>query len=796
MNPKTLAVAALVLLLLVGRQATSAQDAAGDVTVVTVSDEVIVPKVRRFGINLGGDAHYSGAVLRKERIPHGGFEGVIYRSLSFGPGGDARSFFDWWEVAQWEDIFKGATYWFVTGPRKNVKGRIIDVRRERFVKRPDKDELTRYIFDEDGPEPGENDGIFFERIEPNVGYIGQHGGSFWVFTEGGATVKTIAGDVPPGSRGRVVAELTAPAAGFASLLAPGVDRRYAIVDGTWRLRFWARGTGALKAYVGGWARRAAEGLKQQDVGLTEDWKHHELVFELEDYATDNLSVGFEVTDGKVLLDELSFIQDGDRNPTAFRDPLIATLKKFNPGVLRHLQMGGSTLDNVLEPRASRMAYACSRWFPPPDGTWPSHPEQRGRALYHAYGLHEFLELCEEVGTDPWYCLPGTLTVAEMEHFIEYLAGPPDTPYGKVRAGRGHPTPWTEVFESIHVEMGNEAWNYAPAYLFGGYSAKGEYWNDLFAAGKASPYYSDKIVFQAAGQAAWAGRNEGIARGTPAADGFGVAPYVVHEMSNEQAAMDDEGLFSWVFGYPWYQAHRGYMAENYRLVTEQFGHELSIYEVNHHITGGDAPAEPRNRIVTGIGGGINVANWMLLMLREQKVRVQNLFSLAQFGYRIGSGETVRLWGTALNMKRGQERYRPTFLAGMLANKVLFGDLVEAGTSGADPNWTCTARYDGNQKDDIQVPYVHAYATRDGRNRGLILINLHRTDALPVKVELPGPVTPGSAVQWVLAADRIDANNEPEHEPEVEVLQRALPDFAGGAVLQLRPFSMTVIRWQQT
>ena len=299
--------------------------------------------------------------------------------------------------------------------------------------------------------------------------------------------------------------------------------------------------------------------------------------------------------------------------------------------------------------------------------------------------------------------------------------------------------------------------------------------------------------QAGGQASYVGRNERIARETPAADAVAVGPYMIHEMSRQQAAMDDEGVFSWVFGYPWYHAHWGFMAGNYQQVTALHGKELSIYEVNHHITGGDAPAEARNRIVTGIGGGVNVANWMLMMLKEQNVRVQNMFSLLQLGYRMGNGETVRLWGTALTMRGDDRRQRPTFLAVMMANKVLAGDLTAAEKSGADPTWTCTARYEDSQKADFQVPYVQTYATRDGKTRGLILFNLHRTDALPVEVRLPHAIAPGSAVKWEMAADRIDANNELEHEVQVNVTEAPLDGFASGSRLQLRPFSMTVIRW---
>ena len=50
-----------------------------------------------------------------------------------------------------------------------------------------------------------------------------------------------------------------------------------------------------------------------------------------------------------------------------------------------------------------------------------------------YGLHEMYALCEHLGCDPWYCLPGTLTREEMEQFMEYLGAGAETGFGRRRA---------------------------------------------------------------------------------------------------------------------------------------------------------------------------------------------------------------------------------------------------------------------------------------------------------------------------------------------------------------------------
>ena len=54
-----------------------------------------------------------------------------------------------------------------------------------------------------------------------------------------------------------------------------------------------------------------------------------------------------------------------------------------------------------------------------------------------YTLHELFTLCEYLGCEPWYVLPGTLYPEEIDVFMEYVGAPPDVGYGKFRAAQGH-----------------------------------------------------------------------------------------------------------------------------------------------------------------------------------------------------------------------------------------------------------------------------------------------------------------------------------------------------------------------
>lgn len=353
-----------------------AQDApGGNTTILTVTDTVATPDIERFGVNLGD-------VPMKERLPNGGFEGTLYRTIGFGPAGDATSYFDWFGIGSWGRVIKGGNYMFVSGPRKGVKGKVLDIVHEAYPPRPDKGKMTKYIFDTKGPTPTENNGILLEAVDDETGFLGQHGSGYWVFLKGAAIVATEAGDARPGSLGKVAAVLTAPKPGdMAELMAPLGSTRDMDLAGTWRLSLWVKGAGILTLGLGNWFHRVGgSALHQKSVPLTPTWKQHTFAFALDKYPKGrnwegSLALDLQFTGGTCRLDDLSMVQAGDKNPTAFRDDVVETLKRLHPGTIRFLNMG-VVLSTTCSRRAKGVAPAtgavgprrrpmCGQATPPP-----------------------------------------------------------------------------------------------------------------------------------------------------------------------------------------------------------------------------------------------------------------------------------------------------------------------------------------------------------------------------------------------------------------------------------------------
>ena len=746
------------------------------------TENVLRSDIKRMGIALDGDA------IKKQRLINSGFEGVYFRTFWTADrveGNDIickGTFYDVWSPA-----YEGATLRVITGPLAGQAARILGWEKKYDDTTDSKD--REFLFKTSGLKDAADAKSFkfiLDSDRSDSGFIGQHGNGWWVFLKGGAKVTTETGDVPPGSRGKVVARLHAPAADDETeILAMIAAANQMEVNDEWLLQFWAKGDGELVLGLGDWNTRRENPFISQKISLTADWKQHTLKLPIKEYPLSALILSFSISGGTASLDEVTCEATSDTNPTPFRDQLVDALKILRPGVLRSVGMGGSSMENILRPDTTRMVYAPARNVNPPSGNnWPGHPEQNGSIDRYNYSLPELFELCRELRAEPWFCVPGLIFPEEVAQLVEFIAGPADTPFGKLRAELGQEKPWTEVLANIHIEFGNRAWDHGTPYNLRSYYGP-DYWKSLIVAGKASPWYNNKIRFQASGHAVNPPQNDFIASHAPDADGFALGPYVIYSLSKAEANLPTEELWSMVFGYPWYHGHYGIMADNYKRVTEKHGMELSVYEVNHHPIGGDADLEFRNEVVSGIGGAINIANWMVMMLKEQNTRTQCFFNLSQYKYYYG----VLLWGAVPNLKPGSQLIRPHFHALTLLNQVLEGDLVEV-KSEAVPTWVCKANYAKN--DPFEVPYLQAYGTKNGDKCSMILFNFHLADTLPVELKLPTAAQGNQVTRSSLTGATVTTNNEDGQ--NVVISRDTLPAAADGTVrFQMPPHSMAVLEW---
>ena len=141
------------------------------------------------------------------------------------------------------------------------------------------------------------------------------------------------------------------------------------------------------------------------------------------------------------------------NTRGIRNDVVAALKKLNIPNLRW--PGGCFADEYhwkdgIGPREKRPKLINTHWG--------------GVVENNHFGTHEFLDLCEQLGTEPYICgNVGSGSVQEMMEWVEYLTSDADSPMANLRRANGRKDPWKVKYFGV----GNESWgcggNMTPEY---------------------------------------------------------------------------------------------------------------------------------------------------------------------------------------------------------------------------------------------------------------------------------------------------------------------------------------------
>ncbi len=131
------------------------------------------------------------------------------------------------------------------------------------------------------------------------------------------------------------------------------------------------------------------------------------------------------------------------NTKGYRNDVLAALK--NLGVPQLRWPGGCFADEYhwkdgIGPRESRPSIYNSNWG--------------GVVENNHFGTHEFLDLCEMLGIEPYVCLNvGSGSVQEAAEWVEYMTSDADSPMANLRRKNGRQKPWKVPYMAI----GNESW---------------------------------------------------------------------------------------------------------------------------------------------------------------------------------------------------------------------------------------------------------------------------------------------------------------------------------------------------
>jgi alpha-L-arabinofuranosidase len=131
------------------------------------------------------------------------------------------------------------------------------------------------------------------------------------------------------------------------------------------------------------------------------------------------------------------------NTRGIRNDVVEALKKIKVPVLRW--PGGCFADEYhwkdgIGPRDQRPSMINTHWG--------------GVTENNHFGTHEFMDLCEQLGCEPYICGNlGSGTIQEMQQWVEYITSDAISPMTDLRKRNGHESPWRLRYFGV----GNENW---------------------------------------------------------------------------------------------------------------------------------------------------------------------------------------------------------------------------------------------------------------------------------------------------------------------------------------------------
>lgn len=131
------------------------------------------------------------------------------------------------------------------------------------------------------------------------------------------------------------------------------------------------------------------------------------------------------------------------NTRGIRNDVVAALRELKIPVLRW--PGGCFADEYhwkdgIGPREKRPEMINTHWG--------------GVVENNHFGTHEFLDLCEQLGTEPYICgNVGSGSVQEMMEWVEYMTSDAQSPMANLRRQNGRDKPWRIKYFGV----GNESW---------------------------------------------------------------------------------------------------------------------------------------------------------------------------------------------------------------------------------------------------------------------------------------------------------------------------------------------------
>lgn len=429
--------------------------------------------------------------------------------------------------------------------------------------------------------------------------------------------------------------------------------------------------------------------------------------------------------------------DTSHKPFTLDPRVLQSFKDFNPGVIRIWSGFGD----------SGMGYSywsLDSWLQE-DSTSRGTPAIGAVAyrISQPWKLASSLALCKQLGADPWLICEMCWSEQEWSDFIDYLAAPAGKGYA-VKRPADHPGPYTQDFDKIYVEFGNEEWGTQKTAVNGHY---GEYAHLMFSQAIAGKSYFDptKIKLILNNFTANPGFGDKALAVCPEAQGLDYFLYTgngkLHgdeKYQNDLLSISDykPRIDKWV-------------AEEAKSAAHGRPYELTCYE------GGNGSDDPTSKGEGDVTLAAATGQLDVFLYAQQT----GMTALNFFGYRLGS----RLYSSHSTFANGFIPH-PIWQALTLRNQYCAGDMV------ASTATTCPVSTDPKKTPLIGVYTFHE--TSGGKHQAdIVVVSRDLNNETPVTLNLPVAAT-GEATLYTLTGDPRASNAT---SLTIPIVKKSIPNF---------------------
>jgi hypothetical protein len=468
-------------------------------------------------------------------------------------------------------------------------------------------------------------------------------------------------------------------------------------------------------------------------------------------------VVFEIADA--FLGQTSY---STSNPTIYNDNYVNALKVYSGDTLRLWDSQvGDTFDDEIKPAFGR------HW-----SFWAQTGNYFTAGQSSASGYYDHLLLCQVIGVKVCaLVIPASWTLADYQHLIEFVSGTSGIYPAKRNAldalyGRANGS-FTAVIPEIVIELTDEPWNTIfpgenmPDQNDGyGQMAYGLRASQVFTEMKADPSYVSSIKMAVNCQTAsdHACINQ-ILNKVSNADMVVLTAYV-GETLNTFDTVNHE--FDPQSGWGYSSANdttNGWVARfaaDLRAYLPAYPLTIAVYEGGYGTVSGSATTA---QIANHNSAMINAAEIVQAYMENMKtlgITIQNVFQSVQ-----GSENSQRIWGIFKDPLGGQVAGQGNFymrqvgLGVQLANQCIgVGSAMYGATVTGETLYSTSAMNGWPAWSNL--PYLTAYAFRNGNDRCLLFTNTDPVNAATVRIT--GINAPSLVTESLLLGSGITANNE--------------------------------------